>query len=328
MLYRVFFLGLFGWLMAGEWGFLPDSLPSGDFIQPAFTIAFALTFIVAIFSPYRDSVIVLDTFQLSLPSLFVPFAAPRIIRYSEIESISETSNDGYAKMILHLKRGKAKINSHFCYDRTTFTFGSPDEYYELKQALEEKMARVSTASTGLVADINSTGDLEAQGSEGDDDEPIEWLTLIKIDGIEYNMTRGEMNERFKTAEGIAKRVMPSIPKLGWIVLPRQQEKIFLRIRNLVSVLCREEGLDEKHAGAVMMILENRSKDFCRVAEGYIQRQIQRETDPGGYFERQFRDCKYYLLCWIGLGIFFVLTDQFESWTQVLAYLALALFFFI
>jgi hypothetical protein len=115
-------------------------MPSGDFFKPLFTIAFAVVTPVMVFSPYRDSYLELHDDHLLLPSLLLPPFRKRMIRYADIVDIKESTDDNaQCSLKLQLRRGKAKISSHYCYDKTMLTIGAPDEYRDIRAMLKDRL---------------------------------------------------------------------------------------------------------------------------------------------------------------------------------------------
>jgi hypothetical protein len=140
VLYRVFIIVVLGTIAVAEQGYLKSFIPSGDFFEPLFTIAFIICGPILIFSPYKDSYLEFNDDHFVLPSLFFPPFRKRIIRYSDIIGLKESNDDnGYGSIILKLIDGKARISSHYCYDKTMLTIGSPDEYYDICFALKSRL---------------------------------------------------------------------------------------------------------------------------------------------------------------------------------------------
>jgi hypothetical protein len=140
VLYRAFFIAILATMAIAEQGYLRDFIPSGDFFKPLFTIALIIFGPLLVFSPYSNSYLEFNNDHFVLPSLFIPPFRKRLIKYSDIIGVKESSDDnGYGSIVLKLVDGKAKISSHYCYDKTMLTIGSPDEYYDIRVALEGRL---------------------------------------------------------------------------------------------------------------------------------------------------------------------------------------------
>lgn len=120
------------------YGYFGDAL-SSDFNKYLSISVLIPLLLISIFSPYKNSYIVVKEDSVTIPSLFVPPFTPSLVLYRDILDMSaKTDKNGMGRLVIRTRSRTIKISGYFCFEKIRLVATGPDEFFDIVDGIFEK----------------------------------------------------------------------------------------------------------------------------------------------------------------------------------------------